>query len=67
MEERTSTEMLDRNNVIETLKCDVDVLGDENTKLSAKVTRLSAETSEVADLRLEVASFHEIKREHRAR
>jgi hypothetical protein len=36
-------------------------LGDENTKLSAEVARLSAEASEVADLRLKVASFCEGK------
>jgi outer membrane murein-binding lipoprotein Lpp len=61
MEERTTTEMLGQNNAIETLKHEVEVLGDENTKLSTKVTRLSTEVSEVADLHLKVASFREDK------
>jgi predicted RNase H-like nuclease (RuvC/YqgF family) len=43
MEERMTTEMLGQNNAIETLKHEVEVLGDDNTKLSAEVTRLSAE------------------------
>jgi hypothetical protein len=39
MEERTTTKMLGRNNAIETLKREVEVLGGENTKLSAEVAR----------------------------
>jgi predicted nuclease with TOPRIM domain len=62
VEERMTMNMLGRNNAIETLKREVEVLGDENTKLSAEVTRLSAEASEVADLHLKVASFHEGKK-----
>jgi chromosome segregation ATPase len=61
MEEHTTIEMLGRNNAIETLKHEVEVSGDENTKLSAEVTRLSAETSKVTDLRMKVASFREDK------
>jgi hypothetical protein len=61
MEEHTTAEMLGQNNAIETLKREVEVLGDENTKLSAEVTWLSAEASEVVDLRLKVASFREDK------
>jgi hypothetical protein len=56
-----TTEMLGENNAIETLKCEVEVLGDKNTKLSAKVTRLSAQVLEVADLHLKVASFRDDK------
>jgi chromosome segregation ATPase len=47
MEERTTTKMLGRNNAIETLKQEVEVLESEKTKLSTKV-------SELASLRLEV-------------
>jgi hypothetical protein len=61
MEERTTMEMLGQNNAIETLKCEVVVLGDKNTKLSAEVTRLTAEALEVVDLHLKVASFREDK------
>jgi predicted translin family RNA/ssDNA-binding protein len=61
MEERMAMKMLGQNNTIKTLKCEVQVLGDENTKLSAEVTRLSTEASKVADLRLKVASFHDDK------
>jgi hypothetical protein len=67
MEEHMTMKMLGRNNAIETLKREVEVLGDENIKFSAEVTRLSAEASEVADLHLKVASFHEGKREQRVR
>jgi hypothetical protein len=61
MEERTTTEMLGWNNAVETLKREVEVLGDENTMLSTEVTRLSAKASEVADLLLKVASFRDDK------
>jgi hypothetical protein len=37
-------------------------LGDKNNKLSAEVTRLSAEASEVVDLHLKVASFRDDKK-----
>jgi hypothetical protein len=61
MEEHTTTEMLGQNNAIKMLKREVEVLGDENTKLSAEVSRLSGEASEVADLRLKLASFRDNK------
>jgi FtsZ-binding cell division protein ZapB len=61
MEERTTTEMLGQNNAIETLKHEVEVLGDKNNKLSTEATRFSAEALEVADLRLKVASFRDDK------
>jgi hypothetical protein len=61
MEERTTMEMLRRNNAIETLKHEVQVLVGENAKLFAEVARLSGEASEVADLRLKVASFRDDK------
>jgi Zn-dependent M32 family carboxypeptidase len=61
MEEHMTMEMLGWNNTIKMLKCEVEVLGDENTKLSTEVTRLSAEALEVVDLRLKVASFRDDK------
>jgi chromosome segregation ATPase len=51
MEERTITEMLGCNNAIETLKREVEVLESKKTKLSAEVSKL-------ASLRLEVNNLH---------
>jgi chromosome segregation ATPase len=51
MEERTTMEMLGRNNAIEILKREVEVLESEKTKLSAEVF-------ELASLRLEVNNLY---------
>jgi hypothetical protein len=51
MEERTTTEMLGRNNAIETLKREVEVLESKKTKLFAKVSELTSLYLEVNNLR----------------
>jgi prefoldin subunit 5 len=50
MEERTTTEMLGRNNAIETLKWEVEVLESEKTKLAAEVSELVSFCLEVNNL-----------------
>lgn len=43
MEERTTAEILGRNNAVERLKGDIETLTSQNTQLSTELTKLSAQ------------------------
>jgi cell division protein FtsB len=57
LEERNTHEVLDRNEVIEALKKEVEVLGAEKTRLMAEVGGLSATRAEAESLRKEADSL----------
>lgn len=61
LEERTSIEVIARNNKIVKLEGDVKTLTEQNLRLLTEVTKLSEQVTEVEDLRTEVTDLRQEK------